>query len=209
MKPCFITIEGIEGVGKSTVVNYLTQWFKQENIPHIMTREPGGTPISEAIRTVLLAHHQDPMADDTELLLVFAARAQHVQQVILPSLEKGLCVVSDRFTDASFAYQGGGRGIEASRIKILETWVQGTLHPDLTILLDAPIDIAFSRATSRSLPDRIEQAGRAFFENVRKAYLERAAQEPRRIKVVDANQPIDVVQKNVIEVIKQYAFALA
>ena len=205
----FITIEGIEGVGKSTVVAHLDQWFRDNKIPHLLTREPGGTTISEAIRAVLLAHYPDEMANDTELLLVFAARAQHVQQVIQPALQKGISVLCDRFTDASYAYQGGGRGVDAKRIGILESWVQGSLRPNLTIVLDAPLDVAFARATSRSLPDRIEQAGRPFFENVRNTYLARAEQEPHRIKVVDANRPLAEVQQHVIEVIKQNAFSLA
>jgi dTMP kinase len=185
----FITFEGIEGVGKSTCVKYLYDYFQQEKIPVTVTREPGGTSIGEDIRKVLLAHHSEEMCHETELLLMFAARAQHIATVIVPALEQGNWVLCDRFTDATYAYQGGGRGIPENRIAILESWVQDQLRPSLTFLLDAPVDLALKRTKRRGAADRIELEKQHFFERVRAKYLERAQQEPHRFHIIDASQP--------------------
>ncbi|CAN5312599.1 dTMP kinase [soil metagenome] len=185
----FITFEGIEGVGKSTCVKYLYDYLKQANLPVIATREPGGTAIGEDIRKVLLAHHSEEMSNDTELLLMFAARSQHITTIIEPALRAGSWVLCDRFTDATYAYQGGGRGIDEKRIALLETWVQEQLRPALTFLLDANVDLALSRAKRRGAADRIEIEKRHFFEKIRYKYLERAKNEPERFHIIDASQP--------------------
>lgn len=200
-KGLFITVEGVEGAGKTTAVRFLETYFNTLQFKFILTREPGGTEIAEQIRRVLLSHHQENMAADTELLLMFASRAQHIAQVILPALENGCMVISDRFTDATYAYQGGGRGLDATRIAILEQWVQKDLQPDLTLLLDVPIEIGMSRIQSRGAKDRIEHEKLQFFHRVRDIYLQRAAQYPQRFKVIDATQPCTSVQtqlKNII-----------
>lgn len=184
----FITVEGNEGVGKSTVVRFLTSLFEKNAIPLVTTREPGGTEIAEHIRTVLLAHHTEAMASDTELLLMFAGRAQHIAKVIRPALAQGKWVLSDRFTDASFAYQGVARGIPLSRVEALANWVQGDFWPNLTILLDAPVDVAMSRVQNRGEKDRIECEKPVFFESVRKAYLDLAKKHADRFVCVDAAQ---------------------
>ncbi|WP_104205393.1 dTMP kinase [Billgrantia saliphila] len=196
----FITLEGGEGVGKSTNLDGVTRWLTERGIEVIRTREPGGTPRAEAIRELLLAPGVDePLDDDAELLLVFAARAQHLAQKIRPALERGAWVVCDRFTDATFAYQGGGRGIEPVRIAELERFVQRGLEPDLTLLLDMPVEMAQRRlqgrlAASGDARDRFEQERADFFEAVREAYLSRAAASPQRVAVVDADAPIETVQ---------------
>ncbi len=191
----FITVEGIEGVGKSTNLTWLQQILDRRGIPYIMTREPGGTALGEILRGVLLDHRNTEMASDTELLLMFAARAQHLAQVIKPALEAGTWVVCDRFTDATYAYQGGGRGIARSRIASLEQWVQADLRPDLTLLLDAPVEIGLSRAAGRNQgADRFEREKAAFFDKVRTSYLQMAAAEAQRYRVIDASQPLDTVQ---------------
>ncbi len=183
----FISFEGIEGVGKSTAIQFVREELDAARIPYIVTREPGGTPIAEAIRHVLLTHYDEKMSADTELLLMFAGRAQNIAQVILPALQRGQWVLSDRFTDASFAYQGGGRGIAESHIADLAKWVQGGLKPDLTVLLDAPVSVGLSRVTSRGAKDRIETEGLEFFERVRKTYLQLAEREPQRFRVIDSS----------------------
>src|SRR3990167_6081596 len=156
---CFISVEGIEGVGKTTMLPVIRECLETAGIIYVDTREHGGTPVAEAIRHVLLSHYQETMSPDTELLLMFAGRAQNIKQVILPALQAGRWIVSDRFTDASFAYQGGGRGIDNRHIAELAKWVQGDLQPDLTILLDAPADVGVSRVQSRGAKDRIEAEG--------------------------------------------------
>lgn len=199
----FITIEGIEGVGKSTAIDFIHNHLNQNNIAHRLTREPGGTQIAEAIRAILLQNHVEPMADATELLLMFAARAQHLAQVIKPSLAAGEWVICDRFTDASYAYQGGGRGLPVRKIEALESWVQEGLQPDCTILLDAPADLALGRAKKRSAPDRIESETLAFFQKVRTTYLERAKLYAERYVVIDAAQPLADVQLAIQAVLEQ------
>lgn len=196
----FLTVEGIEGVGKSTIMQFIDQFLSQEDIPHQLTREPGGTEIAEQIRQILLSKHQEKMSQDTELLLMFASRAQHIAGVIKPALAEGKWIICDRFTDSSFAYQGGGRGIALDRISQLETWVQGDFRPDCTLLLDAPVDIALARANKRGEPDRIESEKHDFFERIREAYLDRAKQYPHQYRIVDATQPLEHV-KNAIATI--------
>jgi dTMP kinase len=194
-KKYFITIEGIEGAGKSTAMNTIRQWLISAQIPHIFTREPGGTEIAEEIRRVLLAHHQEEMFEDTELLLMFAGRAQHLAKVIKPALENGYTVICDRFTDASYAYQGGGRGIPHARIAAIESWVQGDLRPHLTILMDVSVDVGLQRIKKRSLQDRIEREQMEFFQRVHDTYLQRAKQNPKQYKIINANQSLEEVEK--------------
>jgi len=194
----FITFEGIEGAGKSTHIPLVEAFLASRGIEVVVTREPGGTPAGEAIREVLLDHQYTGMAHDTELLLMFAARAEHLAKVVVPALEAGRWVLCDRFTDATFAYQGGGRGIDAGRIAELETWVQGALRPDLTLLFDIEVDIGLGRASNRSASDRIESEKHEFFERVRAAYLERAGAFPQRYHVIDTGgMSIDGVEAEI------------
>ncbi len=183
----FITLEGIEGVGKSSSVKVVQQFLHDQGIATIQTREPGGTPIAEAIRQVILTHYDEKMTYDTELMLLFAGRAQHLAAKILPALEAGNWVICDRFTDASFAYQGYGRGIDIKRIEFLEQWVQGDLRPDLTLLLDAPVDVGLSRIKKRANRDRIEVEKKQFFQRIREGYLTRANSFPNRYAIIDAS----------------------
>ncbi|MGD8934182.1 MAG: dTMP kinase [Gammaproteobacteria bacterium] len=199
----FITIEGIEGVGKTTNREYIRDQLQQNGKPCIETREPGGTPLGEALREMLLEHKHEGMSSDAELLMMFAARAEHLHKVILPALEAGNNVLCDRFTEATYAYQGGGRGINAKKISDLENWVQGELRPDLTIILDAPVAIGRERAGKRSAPDRIEKEQNDFFERVRHTYLELAEHYPHRIAVVDASVSIAKVQDQIYHVMKE------
>jgi dTMP kinase len=193
----FITIEGGEGVGKSTQLAALREWLtgRIENV--VFTREPGGTPRAERIRELLLAATDEPMPPTAELLLMFAARATHLENVIRPALQRGAWVVCDRFTDATYAYQGGGRGMDTRQIAVLEELVQHDLHPDLTLLLDAPLDLTSARAQRRNsdagMVDRFELEQRAFFERVRDAYLARARAFPERIAVIDASGSMESV----------------
>ncbi|HEX22028.1 MAG TPA: dTMP kinase [Chromatiales bacterium] len=193
----FITLEGGEGAGKSTQLAYIRQRIEAADIPLHVTREPGGTPLAEQIRALLLDHREESMASDTELLLMFAARAQHLAQLIHPALARGEWVLCDRFTDATYAYQGGGRGIDFARIAVLEDWVQGELRPDLTLLLDLPVEVGMARAGQRGDLDRFEREQRDFFEHVRAAYLARAEQEPQRFRIIDASQDITGVQRQI------------
>lgn len=199
----FITIEGIEGVGKSTAVSTIREYLSNQGIDVVVTREPGGTEISEQIRQVLLAHHAEKMSQDTELLLMFASRAQHIAQVIKPALESNQWVLCDRFTDSSYAYQGGGRELGFERIATLESWVQGDLRPDCTILLDAPVDLAMSRAKKRDELDRIELEQHHFFERTRQAFLELAELHPERYHIVDASQALESVQQQIHAVLQK------
>ncbi len=194
MTGLFITLEGPEGAGKSTNREYLAAHLRAQGLDVVLSREPGGTPLAERIRELLLAPSDEPMAVDTELLLVFAARAQHLAQVIRPALARGAVVLCDRFTDATYAYQGGGRGLPKDRIAALETFVQGELRPDLTLIFDLPVEVGLARASARGRLDRFEQEGRTFFDAVRHAYLERAAAEPQRYRVVNAAQTLSEVQ---------------
>ena len=193
----FITLEGSEGVGKTTNLEHIKTLLNDAGIEFIVTREPGGTELGEQLRELLLGHKHDGMADETELLMMFASRAEHLDKVIKPALEKGKWVLCDRFTDATFAYQGGGRGIDFERIEILEDYVQGDCRPDLTLLLDAPIEIGRERANQRSLPDRFEKEKTDFFNKVRDAYLKRANNEPIRMKVIDASKDLESVKQQI------------
>ncbi|MFI8740040.1 dTMP kinase [Stutzerimonas zhaodongensis] len=196
MTGLFITLEGPEGAGKSTNREYLAQRLREHSLDVVLTREPGGTPLAERIRELLLAPADEPMNSDTELLLVFAARAQHLAQVIRPALARGAVVLCDRFTDATYAYQGGGRGLPTPRIEQLESFVQGEMRPDLTLIFDLPVEIGLSRAAARGRLDRFEQEGLEFFEAVRSAYLNRAQQDRQRYRVVDAGQSLAAVQQS-------------
>ncbi|WP_027910514.1 dTMP kinase [Pseudomonas sp. URMO17WK12:I4] len=203
MSGLFITLEGPEGAGKSTNREYLAARLREQGIDVLLTREPGGTPLAERVRELLLAPSDEPMAKDTELLLVFAARAQHLAQVIVPALERGAVVLCDRFTDATYAYQGGGRGLDVARIAQLETFVQGALRPDLTLVFDLPVEVGLSRAAARGRLDRFEQEGRSFFEAVRATYLQRAEAAPARYRILDAAQTLEAVQRDLDALLPQ------
>jgi dTMP kinase len=194
----FLTIEGIEGVGKSTALRFIQNYLTENKIPFIATREPGGTKVAEQIREILLKPDSgEPMASETELLLMFASRAQHIANLIKPALLAKQWVVSDRFVDASFAYQGGGRGFDIAQISMLEKWVVGDLRPDATILLDAPPDVGMARAQRRGNHDRIEQEKVDFFERVRAVYLARAQADAKRFHVLNAAEPLAKVQAGI------------
>jgi dTMP kinase len=193
----FITVEGGEGVGKSTNTAVIEAWLQEQNIPYLHTREPGGTPIAEEIRQLLLAKREEHVHSTAELMLMFAARAQHLQQLILPALERGEWVLCDRFTDATYAYQGAGRSLPIEQIQILEKLVQGELRPDYTLLLDAPVDVGMARASQRGELDRFESEHLNFFQRVRDCYLERAAAEPERFRVVDTDRDADDIAQDI------------
>jgi dTMP kinase len=193
----FITIEGTEGVGKSTNIEYIQRYLHAQGIDLLTTREPGGTPLAEQIRDVLLQNRDEKMDEATELLLVFAARSQHLQSVILPALNAGQWVLCDRFTDATYAYQGGGRGLDIGLIEMLEQRIQGDVRPDLTLLLDIDVQQGLSRAGQRGELDRFENEQVAFFEKVRTAYLQRAKENADRYAIVDAGQSLDAVQQQI------------
>ena len=201
MKGKFITVEGIEGVGKTTNIDFIHQQLQAAGRDVVLTREPGGTLLGEAIRGLLLDPAYTGMDSTCELQLMFAARAEHLAKVVWPALEQGQWVLCDRFTDATYAYQGGGRGIDSGVIARLEELVQGDFRPDLTLLLDVPVEIGLARASKRGALDRFEQEKVAFFERVRTAYLDMAARSPERYRVIDASQPLDVVQQQLDAVI--------
>lgn len=194
MKGKFITIEGGEGVGKTTNLDFIRSWLDDRGVHHIVTREPGGTPYGEKIRHLLLSHEEEPLDAVAELLLIFAARAQHLARVIEPALKEGTWVLCDRFTDATYAYQGGGRGLEREKISTLEQLVQGDLRPDLTLILDIEPSQGLARVSTRGERDRFEVEEMDFYMAVRGAYLERAAARPDRYRVVDAGQSLADVQ---------------
>ncbi|MCP1676298.1 dTMP kinase [Natronocella acetinitrilica] len=194
----FIVLEGIEGAGKSTAMASVQSLLQGLGYRLEVTREPGGTDLGESIRELLLTHRRDGMHDDTEALLMFAARAENLARRIRPALERGDWILCDRFTDATYAYQGAGRGLSMERIAALEQWVQGDLRPDLVLVLDVPADVGLARAASRGGPaDRFESEQWEFFERVRACYLERAAQSPERYRVVNTDQPIEQVRADV------------
>lgn len=199
----FITVEGGEGVGKSTNMDFIEARLTASGIDVLRTREPGGTPLAEQIRDLLLSPRDETVSDWGELLLVFAARAQHVNNVIAPALAAGKTVLCDRFTDATFAYQGAGRGLSMDKISQLESMVLGDVRPDLTILLDAPVAVGMARALERGEPDRFEQEQTAFFERVRACYRDRAASEPARFEVVDAGAELARVQSELAAVLER------
>lgn len=199
MQGKFITLEGTEGAGKSTNLAFIEAWLKQRGVDVVVTREPGGTAIGEKIRGLLLDKSHREMHADTELLLMFAARAQHIQEKILPALAQGKWVVSDRFTDASYAYQGAARGMGFERIAPIEAWVQQGFQPHKTFIFDLPIDIGMARVASRGgQTDRFEQERHDFFEKVRGAYLQRAQLATERYAVLDASQSLDEVQAQIV-----------
>lgn len=192
----FISIEGIEGAGKSTQLQFIAEYLRSRGKQVVVTREPGGTPLGEEIREVLLKPTDRSMAEETELLLMFAARAEHIKQVIQPALERGDWVLSDRFVDATFAYQGGGRGINEQRITELADWTLQGCHTDVTFLFDLPVALGQTRVELRQQEkDRFEQEKQVFFERVRNCYLARAKAEPQRIKLIDASQSIEAIQQ--------------
>ncbi|VAW54179.1 Thymidylate kinase [hydrothermal vent metagenome] len=203
-KPLFITLEGCEGVGKTSNMEFIKTLLGNKKINFIETREPGGTPLGEALREMLLGESFNNMSVDTELMMMFAARAEHVAKVIKPALKNGQWVLCDRFTDATYAYQGGGRQLDSTRIQGLENWVLGDLRPHLTLLLDAPVSVGRERAGKRSDPDRFEKEKDNFFNRVRETYLMRAKSEPKRMKIIDASGDLVSVQKQIQDVLNSF-----
>jgi dTMP kinase len=192
MRGKFITLEGMDGAGKSTHISTVRDTLKAKGLDVVTTREPGGTSLGESLRELLL--HQI-MHAETETLLMFAARREHIAQVIEPALARGAYVISDRFTDATFAYQCGGRGVQANKISILEKWVQDDMQPDLTLLFDVPVEVSVQRLADARSPDKFEREGSEFFSRIRAAYLLRAYENPERIKIIDSSQPKDIVKQ--------------
>lgn len=207
-EPRLVTLEGGEGAGKSTVLAALREALEATGAPVVCTREPGGTPLAEQIRGLLLDTCHEPPAPETELLLMFAARAQHVRETIVPALERGAWVISDRFTDASYAYQGAARGGDIGFIAHLEQRVVG-IRPGLTLLLDVPVDVGLQRARGRGPGDRIEGEDHAFFERVRAGYRARAEAEPDRFRVIDASQAIEAVADQAVACLRRHRDAVA
>jgi len=193
----FITLEGIEGAGKTTQLAVVRRCLKEQGIAVLTTREPGGSPVGEHIRALLLDPGCKGLAADTEVLLLFAARAEHIAHSIRPALEQGTWVLCDRFTDATYAYQGGGRGVDPERIAVLEAYVQGPMRPDLTLLFDLPVAAGLARAGKRSAPDRFESEAEGFFEGVRARYLALAKFHPQRVRLIDAEMPLEQVSAQV------------
>ena len=194
----FITLEGIDGAGKSTHLPWIAEQLRARHLEVVITREPGGTPLGEKVRAILLGQTMHP---ETEALLMFAARREHLDKIILPALARGVWVVSDRFADASFAYQGGGRGVAMKKLEILEKWVQQGLQPDLTLLFDVPPAVGKKRLVNNPGLDRIERESEIFFEKVRKAYLQRAKRYPERMHVIDATKSLSVIMKRLEDII--------
>jgi dTMP kinase len=194
----FITFEGIDGAGKSTHIEWLAERLRAGGKTVVTTREPGGTPLGEDLRALLLHREMDL---DTEALLMFAARREHIVQVIEPALARGDTVISDRFTDATFAYQGGGRGLDTGRLQILEDWVQGPLQPDLTLLFDVPLEVARERLAGARSPDKFEAESGAFFTRTRAEYLRRAAESPARFRVVDGTKSIAEIREELEDIV--------
>ena len=197
----FITLEGGEGVGKSTNIAFIKERLENRRINVLQTREPGGTALAEKIRALLLEKHDEKICDETELLLMFAARAQHIKNVIYPALLQGTWVICDRFTEATYAYQGGGRNMDVSTISWLENLIQGAFRPDLTLLLDAPVEVGLKRATERAELDRFESEKIDFFKKVRSVYILLAEQNPDRIKIINANQTLSGVRNDIMDTI--------
>ena len=193
-KGCFVTFEGVDGAGKTTQLEWARQFLTQLGRPLTVTREPGGTKIGEALRSVLL-DAKETIHPETEALLMFAARREHIDEIILPALRRGDVVLCDRFTDATFAYQGGGSGVDAGRLEALEQWVHSGLQPDLTLYFDLPVDIARQRIGAEREADRFERESEEFFQRVRSAYLARARQNPQRVRVIDASAAPEAIRK--------------
>ncbi|MHB8533958.1 MAG: dTMP kinase [Sulfuricaulis sp.] len=199
----FITLEGGEGAGKSTNLTFARQWLQRAGHEVLVTREPGGTELGERVRDILLHSRELDISPESELLLIFAARAEHVMRVIRPALTAGKVVLCDRFTDATYAYQGGGRGLTAERIAAIENWVQRDLRPDLTLLFDVPVDAGRQRAGQRSAPDRFERENDEFFARVRATYLARARGEPERVRLIDAGRRLEEVERQIGAVLEE------
>ena len=193
----FITIDGVEGAGKSTQIDFIRDYLSNKGINVILTREPGGTELGEKIRELLLSPETKSMHSETELLLMFAARNEHIHRKIMPALAQGDWVLSDRFTDASYAYQGGGRGLDINRIAQLEQWVLQDFTPDMTLLLDVPVELGMSRIESRGKKDRIELEAMDFFNRVRESYIDRSKQFPDRIKLIDSSQTVEFTTQQI------------
>lgn len=205
MRGFFITLEGGEGAGKSTALKFICDWLTRTGYAVEVTREPGGTTLGERVRELLLHATEIEISPETEVLLLFAARAEHLARVVTPALEKGVTVLCDRFTDATYAYQGGGHGVPTERIAALESWVQGELRPDLTLLFDVPVETGLARAAARrATPDRFESRHRDFLERVRRAYLKRATGEPQRIRIIDASRPLSEVEHNIVTMLQEF-----
>lgn len=204
MSGFFISLEGVEGVGKSTNLAFIADWLKHQSVDFVLTREPGGTELAEAIRALLLAPRAEAMAVDTELLLVFAARAQHLAEKIRPALARGQTVISDRFVDATYAYQGFGRGLPLATIESLHQLILKNFLPDLTIYLDLDVETGLARARQRGELDRFERETASFFERVRAGYLARVQQDPQRFAVIDASLPLEQVQANIAQVLADF-----
>lgn len=197
MRGKFISLEGGEGSGKTTAIHCIRQWLDARNIPYIMTREPGGTPLAEEIRQLILSPRDETVNNTTELLLVFAARAQHLAEKIQPALEKGTWVISDRFLDSSYVYQGKARGGDTEILNQLADWVVGDSKPDATLVLDVPVELGQERVVQRQHQDRLDKESLAFHQKVRDGFLERAQAEPGRVKVIDASLSLDLVQQQI------------
>ena len=197
----FITLEGMDGAGKSTHIPNIIAQLKASGLEVVSTREPGGTPLGEQLREILL--HQ-AMSAETETLLMFAARQEHILQIIAPALARGACVVSDRFTDATYAYQSGAKGVNTAKVKMLETWVQGALQPDLTLLFDVPAITSIKRLSMARAPDKFERENTQFFEKLRNTYLARAAENPARFRVINADKSILLVGKEIKVIIEEF-----
>jgi dTMP kinase len=204
----FITLEGGEGAGKTTALTFVRDWLIRAGHNVLITREPGGTPFGERVRDILLHAKEIEITPDAETLMMFAARAEHLKRVVQPGLDQGATVLCDRFTDATYAYQGGGHGVSAQRIAALENWVQGELRPDLTLLFDVPVHTGLTRMAGRSgAPDRFESRNHDYLERVRQTYLQRAAQEPKRVRIVDASQPVNDVEEKIAAALKGFFHA--
>lgn len=198
MKAKFITLEGMDGAGKSTHISSIIELLSARGVEVVSTREPGGTELGERLRKLLL---HEAMHPETETLLMFAARREHIAHVIAPALARGAYVLSDRFTDATYAYQCGAKGVAASKIELLEQWVQDGLQPDMTLLFDVPVEVSMQRLSAARTPDKFERESADFFTRIRNAYLQRAQQNPARFKVIDSNRPLEEVAQSVIQAI--------
>lgn len=194
----FITLEGMDGAGKSTHISNIIQILQAQGHEVISTREPGGTALGEKLRELLLHENMHP---ETETLLMFAARREHIDRVISPALVRGAYVLSDRFTDATYAYQCGAKGVPASKIQLLEQWVQSDIQPDITLLFDVPVEVSLNRLATARSPDKFERENAEFFTRIRHAYLQRAIENPARFRVIDANKPLEEVKKSVEDII--------
>jgi dTMP kinase len=194
----FITLEGMDGAGKSTHIPSIIEMLKSRGLEVVSTREPGGTPLGERLRELLL---HEAMHAETETLLMFAARREHIANVIAPALERGAYVLSDRFTDATFAYQSGAKGVSANKVEILEQWVQEDLQPDITLLFDVPVEVSIARLAGARSPDKFERESADFFTKIRNAYLQRASKNPQRFRVIDGSKSLEEVAKAVKDII--------